>query len=136
MASPLSKGCHLEPRTPPVSKSIPCCSETAHLQGKREFLTAPPNNTPENTMKTDNVPSESSIAEGETIKLTTRFGGLSRGKCWGKFFPGKSRPTGDFEWVEKNKGTLYLQGAGYYLVGSSDGYSREARAQFYLAPAN
>lgn len=84
-------------------------------------------------MKTDKTPAKSTIAKGETIELTTRFGVMSRGKCWGKYFPNKTRPTGDFQWVEKHNGTLYLQGPGYYLIGSSDGFSREARAEFHLA---
>jgi hypothetical protein len=56
--------------------------------------------------KNENTPSQKTIKEGETITLETRFGGCSRGKCWGKFFPGKTRPTGDFEWVEKSNGNL------------------------------
>lgn len=83
-------------------------------------------------MKTENTPSQSSIADGETIELSTRFGSCSRGKCWGKFFPGKTRATGDFEWCEKSGGTLYLAGPGHYVVGSSDGFSREAKAEFSL----
>jgi hypothetical protein len=84
-------------------------------------------------MKRENTPSQDTIAPGETIELTTRFGGLSRGKCWGKFFPGKTRATGDFEWVEKDRnGSLYLTGPGYYVVGSGDGFSREARGEFEL----
>lgn len=90
-------------------------------------------NTP--NMKTDNKPSQSSIKLGETIKLTTRFGGLSRGKCWGKYFPNQDRAKGDFEWVEKANGVLYLSGPGYYVVGSDDGFSRKARAEFHLDAA-
>lgn len=86
-------------------------------------------------MKSESVPKQDAIKPGETIELQTRFGGLSRGKCWGKCFPGKTRPTGEFRWVEKNSGTLYLTEPGYYLVGSSDGFSREARGQFCLAAA-
>lgn len=85
-------------------------------------------------MKTtqDNIPTEDNIAPGETIELETRFGRLSRGKCWGKFYPGKTRESGDFEWVEKNGGTLYLTGSGFYVVGSSDGFSRSAKSSFVL----
>lgn len=87
-------------------------------------------------MKTENTPSKTTIAKGETIELNTRFGGLSRGKCWGKFFPGQARATGGFEWVEKdNHGTLYLPGPGYYVVGSDDGFNRKARGEFALAAA-
>ncbi len=84
-------------------------------------------------MKRENTPEKSTVAPGETIKLNTRFGGLSRGKCWGKYFPNKSRATGDFEWVEKDSnGNLYITGPGFYVVGSSDGFSREARGEFEI----
>lgn len=87
-------------------------------------------------MKSENTPSQASIAAGETVELNTRFGGLSRGKCWGKFYPGKTRATGDFEWVEKSSGgTLYLTGPGYYVVGSNDGFNRQARGEFHLRDA-
>lgn len=84
------------------------------------------------SIKPENTPPKTTIRAGETIELPTRFGGLSRGKCWGKFFPGKTRDMGDFEWVEKSGGTLYLTGAGYYIVGSSDGFSRSAKGEFCL----
>jgi len=86
-------------------------------------------------MKSENTPSTKYIRTGEQIKLSTKFGGLSRGRAWGKYFPGKTRPTGDFEWVEKTGGTLYLTGSGYYIVGSHDGFRRKARAEFVLLPA-
>lgn len=84
-------------------------------------------------MKSENTPDQGTIAPGETVKLRTRFGGLSRGRCWGKFFPGKSGPKGGFEWCGKSGGTLYLTGPGYYIVGSSDGFSRQAKSEFHLA---
>lgn len=83
-------------------------------------------------MSTENTPSKSTIKPGEDIILSTRFGGCSRGKCWGKFFPGKTRATGDFEWVEKKNGSLVLTGVGYYVVGSNDGFSRKAQTEFQL----
>jgi len=86
-------------------------------------------------MKTENTPSETHIKAGQTIKLETRFGSLSRGKCWGKFFPGQKSAKGAFEWVAKSGGTLLLEGAGYYVVGSGDGYSRQATGEFCLLPA-
>ena len=86
-------------------------------------------------MKAESTPSASVIRPGQTIELSTRFGGLSRGKCWGKYYPDQTRPTGSWSWVEKHDGTLYLTGPGYYVVGSSDGFSREARGSFHLAPA-
>jgi len=86
-------------------------------------------------MKTENTPSVTEIKPGQTITLTTRFGGCSRGKCWGKFFPGQTRAKGEFEWVEKSGGNLFLEGAGYYVVGSDDGFARKAVAEFALTEA-
>lgn len=83
-------------------------------------------------IKTENTPDVEYIKPGETIELVTRFGRLSRGHAWGKCFKGKSRPKGDFEWVDKTGGTLYITDAGYYIVGSSDGFNRRARAEFEL----
>jgi hypothetical protein len=85
-------------------------------------------------MKTDNTPSQASIKPGEEIKLTTRFGGLSRGKCWGKYYPNQTRAKGDFVWVDKdNNGNLFLTGPGFYVIGSDDGFARKARAEFCLS---
>lgn len=87
-------------------------------------------------MKRENTPSQDTIKAGETIELSTRFGGLSHGKCWGKFYANKTRATGGFEWVEKDKsGTLFLTGPGFYEVGSGDGFSRKARGSFTLISA-
>lgn len=87
-------------------------------------------------MKSENTPSVEAIAPGETIKLNTRFGGCSRGKCWGKYYPGQTRAKGEFSWVDKDRnGNLFLEGPGFYVVGSSDGFSREARGEFCLAAA-
>lgn len=83
-------------------------------------------------MKTENTPSQTSISKGETIELRTRFGHCSRGRSWGKYYPHKDRPSGDFVWVEKRNNTLLLDGPGYYVVGSSDGFSRSAKAEFFL----
>lgn len=85
--------------------------------------------------KSENTPSAETIKAGETIELTTRFGGLSRGKCWGKYYANKTGPVGDFEWCAKEGGTLFLTGPGYYVVGSGDGFSREARGCFVLRAA-
>lgn len=97
---------------------------------------AGPRTQTNNNMKSENTPSKTTIAKGETIELATRFGSLSRGRCWGKFYPGKTRVSGDFEWVGKKGATLYLTGAGHYVVGSSDGFSREARGEFTLTEEN
>lgn len=86
-------------------------------------------------MRSENTPDTKYIRPGETIKLSTRFGGASRGRAWGKCFRGKCRPTGDFEWVDKTGGTLYLTEPGYYIVGSHDGFRRKARAEFVLLAA-
>lgn len=85
-------------------------------------------------VKSENTPSQSTIKPGETISLSTRFGNLSRGKCWGKCFVGSKKPKGDFVWVEKSGGTLLLTEPGYYVVGSDDGFQRKANGEFYLAP--
>jgi len=85
-------------------------------------------------MKTENTPSQSEIGTDETIELSTRFGSCSRGKCWGKCYANQKRPTGNWDWVDKTGGTLYLTIPGYYIIGSDDGFSRRARAEFYLAP--
>lgn len=84
-------------------------------------------------MKSENTPSKSEISPGETISLETRFGGLSQGKCWGKYYPNQMGAKGAFEWVEKRNGNLILSGPGYYVVGSNDGFSRKAQGEFYLA---
>lgn len=86
-------------------------------------------------MKTENQPSKLTIAAGQTIKLETRFGGCSRGKCWGKFYPGQTRPKGEFEWVEKSNGVLFLDQPGFYVVGSDDGFARKAKVEFVLTLA-
>lgn len=83
-------------------------------------------------MKTENTPSKTTIKPGETIELRTRFGGCSRGHSWGKFYPGKNRPSGDWQWVEKRNETLLIEGVGYYVVGSSDGFSRKAKGEFEI----
>jgi hypothetical protein len=83
-------------------------------------------------MKSENTPSKTTIAPGETIELHTRFGSHSQGRCWGKCYPGMTRPKGDFAWVDKTGGTLYITEPGYYIVGSSDGFNRSAKAEFVL----
>jgi hypothetical protein len=66
-------------------------------------------------------------------KLDTRYGHLSRGRCWGKWFAGRSTPTGDFEWVEKDGGTLYVpEGEGLLLYGSSDGFRRAEKLKKFF----
>lgn len=86
-------------------------------------------------MKSDYQPDKTTIAPGEVITLRTRFGDLSRGRCWGKYFPNKSTPTGDFQWVEKHGGKLYLSGPGFYVIGSNDGFNRKAQSSFELTAA-
>lgn len=83
-------------------------------------------------MKSENTPNKTNIKAGEVIELSTRFGHLSRGRCWGKYYANKTAPIGDFAWVSKEGGTLFLTGPGYYVVGSSDGFSRQARNSFVL----
>lgn len=64
--------------------------------------------------------------------MSTRLGCMSRGKCWGKCYPNQTRPKGEFVWVEKSGSVLYLDQPGYYIVGSSDGFSRTAKSEFCL----
>lgn len=83
-------------------------------------------------MKAEYTPEKETIASGEVIELRTRFGGLSRGHSWGKVYPGKTAPIGAWNWVDKEGGTLYLTEPGFYIVGSSDGFNRKAKATFVL----
>jgi hypothetical protein len=83
-------------------------------------------------MKSENTPLKKTIKQGEIIELNTRFGSLSRGKCWGKCYPNQTRPKGEFVWVDKSQGTLYLDQPGYYIVGSGDGFNRSAKSEFVL----
>jgi len=58
--------------------------------------------------------------DGGTISIATRYGSLSRGKCWGR-----NKKTD--EWADKSDGTVYLT-PGRWMVGSSDGFSRKEKA--------
>lgn len=62
------------------------------------------------------------LSRGDRLRINTRFGGLSRGKAWGR------RGSGDqVEWAEKDGGTVYLT-PGQWTVGSSDGFRRKETA--------
>lgn len=65
--------------------------------------------------------------------IHTRYGSLSRGKCWGKWYAGQTGPRGNFEWVPKDGGTLYIpDGPGFLQWGSNDGFSRkESHSETY-----
>ena len=54
---------------------------------------------------------------GVRIAVSTRYGGLSRGKAWG-------RNDATDSWAEKDGGTVYLT-EGSWKVGSSDGFNRK-----------
>ncbi len=56
------------------------------------------------------------------VKVFSRYGGLSRGKVWGKV--DGSTPA---RWAEKSGGALLLT-PGKWFVGSSDGFSRKDSA--------
>lgn len=82
----------------------------------------------------ENTPDQKFISPGETIELVTRFGGLPRGKCWGKRYPVGS--DGYVEstrtWVPRRRGTLIITDPGYYVVGSDDGFHHRAKVAFVL----
>ena len=62
------------------------------------------------------------MSDTKTVKIVSRYGGLSRGKCWGR------QGTGDnVRWAEKDGSFLYLT-LGTWHVGSTDGFSRKDRA--------
>ena len=64
----------------------------------------------------------------ELRTVETRFGGLSRGRSWGKWYAGKTQPTGNWVWVDKQGSTLYIpDGPGYLVYGSSDGFRRKEK---------
>lgn len=52
------------------------------------------------------------------IGIMTRYGHLSRGKCWGRQGNGKN-----VTWAEKANGIVYLT-PGVWTVGSDDGFKR------------
>lgn len=89
-------------------------------------------------MKTqaENTPKRKTIKPVEVIELETRFGSHLNGECWGKCFPGKTMPVGDYEPCHQHGGTLYLNKPGCYIVGShavdGAGVSRQASAIFVL----
>lgn len=57
------------------------------------------------------------VSRSGPIAVRTRYGGLSRGKAWG-------RDKEDTTWADKEGGTVLLT-AGSWRVGSSDGFSRK-----------
>jgi hypothetical protein len=59
------------------------------------------------------------LARGERLAVKTRFGDMSRGKCWGR--------NGDGTWADKEGGTVYLT-PGEWKVGSDDGFRRKESA--------
>ena len=55
---------------------------------------------------------------GAELAVETRYGHLSRAKCWGRDTSGR--------WARKDGGTVYLT-EGLWTVGSDDGYRRKER---------
>lgn len=53
------------------------------------------------------------------VEVETRYGGLSRGKCWAR-----RAGRGDAEWADKRGGTVLLT-EGEWVVGSDDGFRRK-----------
>ncbi len=60
--------------------------------------------------------------EGEGIEIKTRYGGLSRGTCYGRHADGA--------WAHKSGSTVTLDRRGKWTVGSSDGFSRRERTDW------
>ena len=61
-----------------------------------------------------------------TVKIYSRYGGLSRGKCWGR------QGTGDaVRWADKSGSALYLT-PGRWVVGSDDGFRRKDRGDIIV----
>lgn len=60
-------------------------------------------------------------SRGDTVRVPTRYGHLSRGKAWARQGSGSA-----VTWAEKRGGTVYLT-PGTWTVGSDDGYSRRER---------
>lgn len=58
-------------------------------------------------------------------RISTRFGGLSRGRCWGRL------GTGDnVTWAPKDGSYVTLPSPGKWTVGSSDGFSRKESSTY------
>lgn len=63
------------------------------------------------------------------VRIRTRFGGLSRGKCWGRQGAGAS-PT----WARKDGDIVILDAPGKWIVGSNDGFNRKESDTYYVEP--
>lgn len=61
-------------------------------------------------------------------RIATRFGGTSRGKCWGRMGRGDSA-----EWAEKDdRGRVILPRPGTWTVGSDDGFRRKDQGTYVV----
>lgn len=63
-------------------------------------------------------------SRGASVRVSTRFGALSRGKCWARMGRGQS-----VEWADKDGGAVMLP-AGKWTVGSDDGFSRKEQTEW------
>ena len=72
------------------------------------------------------------LTRGKSLTISTRYGHLSRGSCWGKFYAGKTCAGGNFRWAEKWNGKLVIDEAGYLVYGSSDGFSRKETREMLI----
>jgi hypothetical protein len=72
------------------------------------------------------------LTRGKKLIIRTKYGDLSRGKCWGKFYAGKDCAAGDFVWAAKRGGQLVIDEAGYLVYGSDDGFSRRQKAEMLI----
>lgn len=60
-------------------------------------------------------------SRGDKIKISTKYGHLSRGKAWARQGSGSS-----VTWAEKDGGTVWLT-EGKWVVGSDDGFRRSQK---------
>ena len=59
----------------------------------------------------------------EHVEVTTRYAGLSRGKCWGRSAEGA--------WADKEGSAVYLT-SGRWTVGSDDGFRRKEKTSWVV----
>lgn len=70
------------------------------------------------------------IGAAQELRIKTRYAHLSHGSCWGKRFNSpreRDRSDGAFTWCAKAGEQVCVDGPGYYLIGSSDGFNRTDR---------
>jgi len=64
------------------------------------------------------------VAPVGPVRVRTRYGALSRGKCWGRLGTGR-----DVAWADKDRdhGVVLLDRPGVWTVGSDDGFRRNEK---------